>query len=290
MSPYRGLLSFGAEHARLFFGREAEAAAVLTELAGTAFVLVVGPSGAGKSSLVRAGVVPRVLAGALGQRKWQVATMVPGDRPVERLAQALSPVLGQAEEEVLAHLRSSPSWGASLFEERGGDERLLLLVDQFEEAWTLSRKDDRATFFEALAAFASVGAGVHGVSVVATLRVDFLGQIEDLGELGALALRAPVVLGPLSSEGLRRAITSPARLRGVEVDPALAEALVEKAGGAVGMLPLLEFALGVLWERRGGAPRWTAGPAPPAPGAPAPRAPRGPRSVPGNRRATWRRR
>lgn len=246
-NPYRGLLSFGAEHRRLFFGREAEAAAVLTELAGASFVLVVGRSGAGKSSLVRAGVVPRVLAGALGERKWHVATMVPGDRPVERLAQALSPVLAQAEDVVLGHLRSSPSWGAEQIEGRGGDARLLLVVDQFEEAWTLASREGRAAFLEALAAFASAGPRVR---LVATLRVDFLGQLDDLGELGALALRAPVVLGPLSTEGLRRAIMLPARLRGVEVEPALVDALVEKAQGAVGMLPLLEFALGVLWERR----------------------------------------
>jgi formylglycine-generating enzyme required for sulfatase activity len=256
-NPYRGLLSFGAEHRRLFFGREAETADVLTELAGAPFVLVVGPSGAGKSSLVRAGVVPQVLAGALGHGEWRVATMVPGDRPVERLAQALSPLLAQAEDVVLGHLRSSPAWGAEQIEERGGDARLFLLVDQFEEAWTLSSRADRAAFFEALAAFASVGSRVR---LVATLRVDFLGQLEDLGELGAQALRAPVVLGPLSSEGLRRAITLPARLRGVEVEPALADALVEKAQGAVGMLPLLEFALGVLWERRkGGAIRISRG-------------------------------
>src|SRR5262249_17259102 len=153
-------------------------AAVLTELAGAPFVLVVGPSGAGKSSLVRAGVVPRVLAGELGRGPWHVATMVPGDRPVERLAQALSPFLAQPEDAVLGRLRSSPSWGAPQIEERGGDARLLLLVDQFEEAWTLSSRADRAAFFEALAAFASVGSRVR---LVATLRVDFLGQLEDLG-------------------------------------------------------------------------------------------------------------
>src|SRR5262249_32003460 len=160
-----------------------------------------------------------------GHGSWYVATMVPGDRPVERLAHALSPVLEVAEDVVLGHLRSSPSWGASRIEERGGDARLLLLVDQFEEAWTLSRPGGRAAFFEALAAFADGGPKVR---LVATLRVDFLGQLEDLGELGALALRAPVVLGPLSTDGLRRAITLPARLRGVEVEPALVGALIEK--------------------------------------------------------------
>jgi serine/threonine protein kinase/formylglycine-generating enzyme required for sulfatase activity len=250
-NPYRGLLSFGAEHRRLFFGREAETAAVLTELSAVPFVLVVGQSGAGKSSLVRAGVVPSVLAGALGGGEWHVATMLPGDRPVEHLAQALGAFLGEAEGVVLRHLRSSPAWGAERIEQRAGPKRLLLVVDQLEETWTLARPAGRAAFIEALSALASVG---REVRLVATLRLDFLRQLEDLGELRAVALRALVVLGPLSSEGLRQAIEEPARLRGVKIDPALTHALVEKAQGAVGMLPLLEFALGVLWEgRREGA-------------------------------------
>jgi formylglycine-generating enzyme required for sulfatase activity len=252
-NPYRGLLSFGAEHRRLFFGRDAETAAVLAELSAAPLVLVIGPSGAGKSSLVRAGVVPRVLAGALGDGEWHVATLLPGDRPVEHLARALGPFLGEAEGVVLSSLRSSPSWGAARVEERAGPRRLLLVVDQLEEAWTLAGPEARATFVEALSALARVG---REVRVVATLRLDFLGRLEDLGELRALALRAPVVLGPLSSEGLRQAVEEPARLRGVAIDPPLTAALVERARGVAGMLPLLEFALGVLWEgRREGATR-----------------------------------
>src|SRR5262249_34702889 len=137
----------------------------LTEIAGAPFVLVVGPSGAGKSSLVRAGVGPRVLAGALGSGAWHVAAMVPGDRPMERLAQALSPLLEQAEDVVLGQLQSAPAWGAQQIEERGA--LLFLLIDQFEEVWTLASRADRAAFFAALSAFASVGPRVR---LVATLR------------------------------------------------------------------------------------------------------------------------
>ena len=188
--------------------------------------------------------------GALGRSAWRVATMVPGERPIERLAQALVPALELPEEDLLVQLRSTPSWAAEQVEKIGpgaDGASLLLVIDQFEEAWTLSSGPDRATFFAALAAFAEVGPRVR---LVATLRIDFLGQLEDLGDLRELALRAPVMLGPLSSEGLRRAIVEPARRRWVDVEPALADALVERARGAAGMLPLLEFALGVLWERR----------------------------------------
>ena len=244
-SPYRGLLSFGTEHRALFFGREVETAAVITELHRAPFVLVVGSSGAGKSSLLRAGVLPRVLAGALGRGPWRAATMVPGERPIERLAQVLSPLLGEPEDQVAASLAAAPSWGAQRVADKAG--RVLLVIDQLEEAWTLSAAPERAALLEALAAFARVG---RDVRVVATLRADFLSRLKDLGELRTQALRAPVVLGPLSSEGLRRPIAEPARRRGVEMDRELVDQLVEAARGASGMLPLLEFALGALWERR----------------------------------------
>ncbi|MGO8995928.1 MAG: protein kinase domain-containing protein, partial [Polyangiaceae bacterium] len=246
-NPYRGLRAFGPEHRSVFFGREVETVAVLTELRGAPFVLVVGPSGAGKSSLVRAAVAPRVLAGALGRGAWRVASLTPGSRPVERLAQALASAVDTPEDAVLAELKLSPGWAAQRMEEMGAARCLLLVIDQFEEAWTLASTSDRAAFFQALAALAFVGPSVR---LVATLRVDFLGQLDDLGEMRALALRAPVMLGPLSSEGLRRAIALPARQRGVEVDPAVIDALVDAARGAAGMLPLLEFALAELWDRR----------------------------------------
>ena len=246
-SPYRGLLSFGAEHRSLFFGREVETAAVLTALRGSPFVLVVGPSGVGKSSLVRAGVVPRVLAGALGREAWRATVLVPGERPIERLAQALSHVLDAPADEVAAGLASSPAWAAARIVERGGRERVLLVVDQLEEAWTLSPAPERAALFEAVAALTRIGPMAR---VVATLRADFLSQPRDLGGLRSEALRAPVVLGPMSSDGLRRAITEPARRRGVHIEPDLVDRLLDSARGASGMLPLLEFALGVLWERR----------------------------------------
>ena len=215
-NPYRGLLPFGREHHAVFLGREAETEAVLGELRAHPMVLVAGASGAGKSSLLQAGVVPRAEQ-ALGRRALVVA---PGGRPTSALARALA-------------ARSSP------------EERVLLVVDPLEEAWTLASARERSAFFEALVAL--VGAGLT-LRVVAALRSDFLPRLEDLDDLRALALRAPVVLGPLSSAGLRRAIAEPARRRGVTVEAALVETLVAGAEGA--SLPLLGFALAELWERR----------------------------------------
>ncbi len=243
-NPYRGLLSFGPEHRALFFGRDAEAAAVTAELRANPFVLVAGSSGAGKSSLVRAGVVPRVEKGALGGAlAWRAVIVVPGRRPTDALAQAMAGVLDVDEAEVREQLAKSPAWLAD--EMRAARARVLLVIDQLEEIWTLAEAREREAFFEIVAAIA---ASAPTVRVVATLRADFLGRLEDMGELQAHALKSLIVLRPMAPDGLRRAIVEPALRRGVTIEDPLVMRLVEHAEG--GSLPLLEFALGALYARR----------------------------------------
>jgi eukaryotic-like serine/threonine-protein kinase len=234
VNPYRGLLPFDVEHKDSFFGRISETEAVLDALHASPFVLVVGASGAGKSSLVRAGVLPRVRAGALGAATWRIVTMVPGTRPIERLLQEfVTNVSG--ERRVLSELIGSQAVTRT--------DRLLLFVDQLEEVWTQADAAGRSAFFEAMTALSSMATSV---CIVATLRADFLGR------LGELPLRRVLILvGALSDEGLRQAIARPLEKRGVTMDPALTEALVKAAGGDdVGALPLLEFTLDSLWDRR----------------------------------------
>ena len=94
---------------------------------------------------------------------------------------------------------------------------------------------------------ASLALSAGSVRVAATVRSDFLGHLEDMGDLQALALRALVVLRPMGPEGLRRVIREPAGRRGILIEPALVERLVEGSEG--GSLPLLEFALRELYAR-----------------------------------------
>ena len=243
-NPYRGLLTFGPEHRALFFGRESDAAAVIGELRANPFVLVTGASGAGKSSLVRAGVAPYVERGALAAgTEWKTIVVVPGRRPTEALAEAFAAVLGVGEREIVAMLAKSRARLAD--ELRAARARVLLVLDQLEEIWTLAAPGDREAFFEIVAA---ITLSAPLMRVLATLRADFLGRLEDMGELQPQALRALVVLRPMTPEGLRRAIVAPAARRGVAFEPALADHLVARAEG--GSLPLLEFALGILYDRR----------------------------------------
>ena len=243
-NPYRGLRPFGPEHRALFFGREAETVAVTAELRANPFVLIAGPSGTGKSSLVRAGVIPRVERGVLGAgASWQAVVLVPGRRPIEALAQAVAPVLGMSEGDALAELAKSHTWLAA--ELRTIAPRVLLVIDQLEEVWTLAPEPERRAFFAILAALAL---SARTVRAIATVRSDFLARIEDMRDLQAHAVRALVVLHPMAHDGLRRAIVDPAARRGVAMEPALVERLVQGADG--GSLPLLEFALGELYARR----------------------------------------
>lgn len=244
-NPYRGLLVFGSEHRALFFGRNAETSTVVEEMRGSPIVLVVAPSGSGKSSLVRAGVLPRVRDGHLGIGDWRTAIMVPGSYAIERLAEALAPVTALDEYPLKQRLKVDAEGLAHELAARRGPERFVLLLDQAEELWTLCSSGERATFLQALAALCSAWPTFRAVL---TLRADFLPRAEDLGALEAQALRSVVTLGPMSADGLRDAITGPARRRGASIEPALVEQLVASSGA--GSLPLVEFALEALWEGR----------------------------------------
>lgn len=257
-NPYRGLRPFEPEHAAMFFGRRAETTELVARLRAQPWVLVAGRSGAGKSSLARAGVAAAVATGALGERQeWTVAAMVPGSRPLGALARALAPLLSgqhsavsdqlvERADALCAELRAKPALAGQLARERTA-AGLLLLVDQFEEAFTLAGAEERRAFFEALARF---GALAPGVRVVLTMRSDFLDRLGEAGALGRDLLRATFVLPPPGPGALREAIAAPARARGVEVEPAVVEALAREASGRPEALPILSFALAELWQAR----------------------------------------
>jgi formylglycine-generating enzyme required for sulfatase activity len=249
-NPYRGLAPFTAEHREVFFGRDADIRAVLERLRHQPLVLVAGDSGAGKSSLCRAGVLPRVTAGALESgREWFTLTLWPGPRPLEALAAALAPLLRRREAECVRALAETPAWlGQALREAHLGGRGLLLFVDQLEELLTLSEPVQAAHFARLLGELALPSAGVR---VLLTVRGDFLTRLCALPGLGEAAERALYILRPMSPEGVREAIVGPARGRGVAFESnELVQTLVASTAQGVGSLPLLQFALAELWERR----------------------------------------
>lgn len=249
-NPYRGLYPFESEHRDLFFGRAIEARTLLERLRVEPMVLVAGDSGVGKSSLCRAGVLAAVQAGALGQeRKFSVISLVPGQHPLTALADALAAPLGCGAEALVEMLRQAPGEVVRRLHQRQGTGRgLLLFIDQVEELLTLSETSEARTVSAALG-----GMAVHspGLRVLLTARGDFLTRLAALPGLGGELNKAVYILGALSRDGLREAITGPAQVRGVQFESeALVEDLVASTLDAEGGLPLLQFALAEVWEAR----------------------------------------
>jgi formylglycine-generating enzyme required for sulfatase activity len=249
-NPYRGLAPFDAEHRALFFGRDADVHAVLERLRHQPLVLVAGDSGAGKSSLCRAGVLPRVAASVLDEsREMTTVTLWPGRRPLEALAAALAPFLGRKEEELVTLLADTPAWlGRALREAHQVERGLLLFIDQLEELITVADPTQAAHVARILGELALPA---RGVRVLLAVRGDFLTRVCALPGLGDVAERALYILRPLSPEGVREAIAGPARARGIVFESAeFVQTLVASTAYGAGSLPLLQFALAELWERR----------------------------------------
>jgi eukaryotic-like serine/threonine-protein kinase len=249
-NPYRGLHTFEAEHRALFRGRRAEVGTLIERLRVEPLIVVAGDSGVGKSSLCRAGVLPLVADGVLGGGvAWSIVRFVPGRTPLLALGRALSPLLGIDDSAVVRRLRAHPGAIARILRKRLGDRAgLVLFVDQLEEIVTMADPAGAAIVGEALG---HLTVGLPGVRLLMTVRSDFLAPVAGVKGLGDEIARALYFLKPLSPEGVREAITGPARATGVAFESdALVDTLVASTSAAGGGLPLLQFALAELWEAR----------------------------------------
>lgn len=267
--PFQGLASFGADDARYYFGRDrvvAELVARLSaRLAADGPVLVVGPSGAGKSSLLRAGLRPaldRGLPAAPQARGWPQVMFNPGEDPVRGLARALGHTFGGSLEEIQAALTEDPQSIVGYLRRPGvlaQGQRLVVVVDQFEELFTLCTDErQREVFVAGLVAVSTRGGAVEappGV-VVLGLRANFYGHCGRFPALAEAMREAQVLVTPMTTRELRDVIEKPTRLAGLSVEPGLVDLLLRdlRAGGpgAGPALPLLSHALLSTWQKRAG--------------------------------------
>ena len=255
-NPYKGLRPFDEADALDFFGREALVERLVSRLSeeveGSRFLGVVGPSGGGKSSVVRAGLVPALRAGRLpGSERWFFLEMTPGARPLEALEAALLRIAVNPPTSLMEVLRSDER-GLRQAAERvlppDGSE-LFLVIDQFDELFTLVEDEaERSHFLASL--LSAVNASNARVRIVVTLRADFYDRpltYQGFGEL--LGARTQTVT-PLSPRELQRAVAGPAERVGVVPEPALMAEIVADAADRPGALPLLQYALTEIFERR----------------------------------------
>ena len=253
--PYRGLARFEAADAGYFCGRERLIATLVARLAVARFVGVIGASGSGKSSLVRAGLVPAITAGALpGSERWRLAICTPGADPIGQLARALAGVIGESDAVVRGRLDCDPhelSRSAHQLSATHSGIQMLLVIDQFEELITACHDTAARERFVA-ALIDAVGEPDSPVAVVAVVRADYYGALAIAPELAALFEHSQVLVGAMSDAELHRAVTEPARRVGLAIDKGLADTVCRDAGGEPGALPLVSTALLETWARRDG--------------------------------------
>ncbi|UQA55189.1 protein kinase domain-containing protein [Polyangium aurulentum] len=263
-TPFAGLSAFQESDAARFFGRDRDVASILGRLRNQPLVAVAGPSGAGKSSFVRAGLIPALKRS--GER-WEAFLLRPGRRPLAALAEVLVQVSTISQqgapsdaiesrdpEELVAVLRTQPGlFGARLrarCRRQGGQQRILVFVDQFEELYTLGTSaDERAAFAACLEGAADDASSP--LRVVLSIRSDFLDRMTDDRKLMTEVIRGLSFLPPVGHEGLREALTRPVEAAGYRFE---SEQMIEGMLCALARthcpLPLLQFTAAKLWEAR----------------------------------------
>ena len=266
--PYPGLSTFQPDDAPFFFGREALTQWLIAKLRpspGTRsenrFLAIIGSSGSGKSSLVRAGLIPALQRGELnGSTDWPIVLCRPGPDPVESLILALSSqrLLAEGNLDVPDAInrfteepRTLHRTTAEALSTAPEPQRIVIVVDQFEEVFTLCKTErTRSSFIRNLCYAGTIPLGK--TIIVLTLRADFYGKCAVDPRLAAAVSENQILVGPMTADELKSAIVRPAQMVGCELQEGLVERLQHDFGDQAGMLPLLQHALRQLWERRRG--------------------------------------
>ena len=232
--PYPGMRPFTEKESGLFFGRFREVGELIQKhLRLHPFVAVIGRSGTGKSSLVSAGLVSALSKSSFfGSDKWTVHSMRPGEKPVEAF-------------QALVGIGADPATSSAKLLSTAGAQRLLLIIDQFEEVFTLANSNGQGKDFQKLLL---TWIGTPKCCVVLTVRADFYSDLMTC-ELWPRIQGHRFELLPLGRENLKDAIEKPAKTVAVFVEPTLVERLLNDAASEPGVLPLVQETMVLLWEQ-----------------------------------------
>jgi serine/threonine protein kinase len=258
-NPYKGLRPFNEADADDFFGRDTLVQALLARMSDThdlaRFLAVVGPSGSGKSSVVKASLLSALRRGGLpNSEQWFISEMTPGAHPWEELETALLRIAINPPPTLLSQLQAD-NRGLLRAVQRilpsDPEVELVLVIDQFEELFAIVEDEAiRADFLGSLVT--ALLDERSRLRVVITLRADFVDRPLQYVDFGELLQRCTEFVLPLSPDELEEAIVQPAAQRGLTLEPGLAADIVRDVGEEPGALPLLQYALTELFERRQG--------------------------------------
>jgi WD40 repeat protein/transcriptional regulator with XRE-family HTH domain len=222
-APYQGLARFEPADSERFFGRDRLVADALGLVRRCRLSAVFGSSGSGKSSLLRAGLIPALRTGTAG-RTAALRILTPGPHPAR------------------TH--------AGLFEAKDGPGDTVVVIDQFEEVFTLCADPaERQAFIDLVLTALRPEARLR---VVLAVRADFYGRCAEHHALARALTSSGLLVGPMNPAELRAAIVKPAMAEGLIVEQALTARIVQEVTGEPGGLPLMSHALLETWRRRKG--------------------------------------
>ncbi|MCL1475132.1 caspase family protein, partial [Argonema antarcticum] len=273
--PYKGLSYFDCneEDPKYFYGRTALTDELLDKVREGNFIAILGASGSGKSSVVRAGLLHQLKLGQRlsGSDRWKIYIFRPGEHPLKSLAAVfVEPELSTIERaSQLQKAEELIRLGAVGLKRlvAAANSRVVLLVDQFEEIFTVCKDNtERQQFLECLLGedppLHPLRKGdkqdeisplpLSKLSIILTMRADFFGKCAEQ-EYAGLAKKIQenlIAVTPMTAEELEQAITEPAKQVGLEVERELVTQMLADVEGSPGSLPLLQYTLTELWQRR----------------------------------------
>jgi WD40 repeat protein/serine/threonine protein kinase/DNA-binding XRE family transcriptional regulator len=257
-NPYKGLRSFSEADADDFFGRETLIQQLLSRLSEggdlSRFLALIGPSGSGKSSVVKAGLIPALRRGGLlGSEHWFYVDLLPGRNPFEELEAALLRVAVNAPSGLLSQLKENRGLIRSVNRILPNDPsvELVLVIDQFEELFTLIESEDERALLLSNIVTAILDERSR-VRMIITLRADFIDRPLRYVDFGELIQRRNELVLPLIPDELEQAILGPAKRVGLKVESGLVSAILRDLGDQPGTLPMLQYALTELFDQRAG--------------------------------------
>jgi len=254
INPYRGLAAFREQDSEYFFGRSDEIDDLQQLISERNFVAVIGNSGSGKSSLVFAGLLPKVRQ----MQGWLMAVCRPKAAPFYQIAETLVDTLYQTEPNEIVRLNETKTLTdhfknqtleidqiVQRILQKHNSEHILLVIDQFEELYTLNPPAIQQQFIDFLLTKPS------NLTLLITLRADFLGYALSHEHFAKCfdAYRNKM-LGNLGIQNLQQAIEEPALKLSIQFEEGLIERIIQDVGIQTGSLPLLQFTLQQLWEKR----------------------------------------
>ncbi len=260
INPYKGLryFDFTEEDAQYFYGREQLSDRLIDRVRQSNFVAILGASGSGKSSVLRAGLLYQLQQGYKlpGSQHWKIQIMLPGEHPLDNLAQSfLDPAHSDVEKKtqiaLVKSLLTQGIEGLTKLVQAAPTERVILVIDQFEEVFTLCQDlKEREQFFKFI--LGALKQNDQKLCLILTMKADFLVKCleREYNGLGQKIQDNLVTVTPMNQKQLRDAITKPAAKARLMVEDELVEQILIDIKSLSGSLPLLEYTLTELWQQK----------------------------------------